>query len=1304
MMGRAKHGATVPSQEDLSVQNNDGSNVFMLPGSKKNAKKLEKKEKQQQQHLQDKKKQSKGLQRKLRRLQEEKEKQEMRVQVIETLEKHKLADDAFALLHSSGTLGQEETMRQKLQRAMNYKRAGLQLPSDIPLLRQRAGFDSAEELVRDQDDAMREESVRHTTHSWCLQESAQQMEHNSDANNSAERTIEEMKKRKIHTSEKMGQSIDHKFPEVVVDKNVEMVSFGKEEIAVALPNQDDTVLRKLVVSVTRPDDVEKSREKLPIVMMEQEIMETITENDVVIVCGETGCGKTTQVPQFLFEAGYGSCQSKEKSGVIGVTQPRRVAVLATAKRVAYEMNVELGQEVGFQVRHDRKIGDKSCIKFMTDGILLREVQADFLLSKYSVIVLDEAHERSLNTDILIGILSRILPLRKSMYEEYCRLQQQLRLEGASGSPSAPAINPLKLVIMSATLRVEDFTSNSKMFPCPPPVVQVPARQFPVTVHFSAKTELLDYIGCAEKKVCAIHRKLPGGGILVFLTGQREVELLCRRLRKAFLPRKGTAHTKGKSSCVMFGAGDAEALTGGLGFPEIEAHLEIEADWGTPQSDNEDLSVHGDDDPLSDSDEDDAMDLETSAVVHQDTTKSLVDVVEHNTSFQPGPLHVLPLYAMLPAAAQLQVFSKIPEGARLVVVATNVAETSITIPGIRYVVDAGRSKERDFDRANGVSKYEVRWISKASANQRAGRAGRTGPGHCYRLYSSAIYNNTFPQFAPPEISRVPIEGVVLLMKRMGINKVVNFPFPTAPEPAALIKAEKCLHSLFALDSDTGMLTPTGQAMAVYPISPRHARMLVAALHAAQVMEGKGDRKGARVVVAFAVAAAAAMSLENPFLREIGIGEDALSSTWTQAGGNSKKKGSAASSKDTNAMRQITKEAELESGDGVKLSKGEDEDWTEADKVRRKQRRAAANRAHSRFRNVHSDPLSIVNALWAYEKAENRDEFSELHYLHAKTMQEMANLRQQLSKLVIQHGCDAEAQLIGKIDDQRASHLTKDFLVESAKTWQDLDNHTLSQEQETVLQQAICAGWADRVSHRLSAQERAQQADGKHRKAVRYQACAVEELVYLHPSSAVAKEAPEFVVYNEIITGNRPYMWGVTCVDARWLVSHATPLCTFSKPLADPPPWYDSLGDQVMCWVSPSFGPHLWELPSHAFPMKSSKIRVALFASALLQGKVFPSLGHLLPFLAADPSIIYKPESMGQPRVGELLHKLGAGLNAIDSRSKLASAWAQDSTFLYSEILAWVQKRYQSKLQNVWHCAQQEAKMDVTELYGSRKRKI
>ncbi|KAL3689516.1 hypothetical protein R1sor_015825 [Riccia sorocarpa] len=269
-----------------------------------------------------------------------------------------------------------------------------------------------------------------------------------------------------------------------------------------------------VVHVKRPEDVEKGRQNLPIVMMEQEIMEAIHENAAVIVCGETGCGKTTQVPQFLYEAGYGSGLSNERGGMIGVTQPRRVAVLGTARRVAHELNVTLGQEVGFQVRHDRKLGEKSSIKFMTDGILLRELQGDFLLRKYSAIVLDEAHERSLNTDILIGMLSRIVPLRQKLYDQQANARGKAAVEnGKDGNEARDPnlITPLKLVIMSATLRVEDFTANTRMFPTPPPVIRVPARQFPVSVHFSKKTELIDYVGAAYKKVCAIHRKLPPGG-------------------------------------------------------------------------------------------------------------------------------------------------------------------------------------------------------------------------------------------------------------------------------------------------------------------------------------------------------------------------------------------------------------------------------------------------------------------------------------------------------------------------------------------------------------------------------------------------------------------------------------------------------------------------------------------------------------------------------------------------------------------------------------------------------------------------
>ncbi|XP_034910827.1 ATP-dependent RNA helicase DEAH13-like [Populus alba] len=282
-----------------------------------------------------------------------------------------------------------------------------------------------------------------------------------------------------------------------------------------------------VVHVSRPDEVEKKQKDLPIIMMEQEIMEAINEHSTVIICGETRCGKTTQVPQFLYEAGYGSNHSVVRNGVIGVTQPRRIDVLATARRFAFELGLHLGKEVRFQVRHDKRIGDNCSIKFMTDGILLREVQTDILLKRYSVIILDEAHERSVNTDILIGMLSRVIQLRQKKYEQ----QQKMVLSGQSLSPEN-MIFPLKLVLMSATLRVEDFISERRLFHDPPPVINVPTRQFEVTVHFSKRTETVDYIGQAYKKVMSIHKRLPQEGILVFVTGQREVEYLCQKLRKA----------------------------------------------------------------------------------------------------------------------------------------------------------------------------------------------------------------------------------------------------------------------------------------------------------------------------------------------------------------------------------------------------------------------------------------------------------------------------------------------------------------------------------------------------------------------------------------------------------------------------------------------------------------------------------------------------------------------------------------------------------------------------------------------------
>jgi ATP-dependent RNA helicase DHX37/DHR1 len=231
------------------------------------------------------------------------------------------------------------------------------------------------------------------------------------------------------------------------------------------------------------------------------------------------------------------------------------------------------------------------------------------------------------------------------------------------------------------------------------------------------------------------------------------------------------------------------------------------------------------------------------------------------------MHVLPLYSLLPNDQQMLVFRRPPEGHRLVIVSTNVAETSLTIPGIRYVIDSGRAKERAYDHSSGVQSFKVGWISKASASQRAGRAGRTGPGHCYRLYSSALFEDHFPQFSQPELLRMPIEGVVLQMKAMAIDQVVNFPFPTPPDRRALRKAEELLTHLGALEQATstrmvagvqqagsagGRITVLGKAMASYPVSPRFAKMLAI-----------GSQHGC---LPYVVAIVAALSVGDPFIHE------------------------------------------------------------------------------------------------------------------------------------------------------------------------------------------------------------------------------------------------------------------------------------------------------------------------------------------------------------------------------------------------------------------------------------------------------
>ncbi|KAK6849651.1 ECM16 DEAH-box RNA helicase [Apiospora arundinis] len=555
--------------------------------------------------------------------------------------------------------------------------------------------------------------------------------------------------------------------------NFEPRPLEQEPLPLELQPTTNITRKAFAVPVTRKDEIQEARLKLPVVGEEQKIMEAIHNNNVVVICGATGSGKTTQVPQFLFEAGYGSPDSPTP-GLIGITQPRKVAAVSMAKRVGQELGNH-SHKVAYQIRFEGTADDKTAVKFMTDGVLLREVSNDISLKKYSAVIIDEAHERSVNTDILIGMLSRVVKLREEMAAE------------------DKSTKPLKLIIMSATLRIDDLIKNPVLFPSPPPVLDVEGRQFPVTTHFARQTRH-DYVEEAYKKILRGHRKLPPGGFLVFLTGHDEISRLSKLLKSSTTGLNTAAYPK-----VRISAKDAPLEVEDIEFGDTN---------DATQDDYDEVKIVDDEDDEGNEEDDDAE----------------FDIPDQESGTGPLKMHILPLYSLLPTKEQMKVFDPPPEGSRQIILATNVAETSLTIPGIQYVFDCGRSKERRFDKANGVQSYEISWISKASANQRAGRAGRTGPGHCYRLYSSAVYERDFREFADPELLRMPIEGVVLQLKAMRLQHVVNFPFPTPPERQSLAKAEKLLKYLSAVTPE-GQATDIGTTMARFPLPPRFARILL-----------------------------------------------------------------------------------------------------------------------------------------------------------------------------------------------------------------------------------------------------------------------------------------------------------------------------------------------------------------------------------------------------------------------------------------------------------------------------------------------
>ncbi|KAM3828909.1 pre-mRNA-splicing factor ATP-dependent RNA helicase PRP16 isoform 2-T2 [Vipera latastei] len=434
----------------------------------------------------------------------------------------------------------------------------------------------------------------------------------------------------------------------------------------------------------------EQRQYLPIFAVQQELLTVVRDNSIVIVVGETGSGKTTQLTQYLHEDGY------TDYGMIGCTQPRRVAAMSVAKRVSEEMNVALGEEVGYAIRFEDCTSESTVIKYMTDGILLRESLREADLDHYSAIIMDEAHERSLNTDVLFGLLREVVARRSD----------------------------LKLIVTSATMDAEKFAS----FFGNVPIFHIPGRTFPVDVLFS-KTPQEDYVEAAVKQALQVHLSSAAGDILIFMPGQEDIEVTSEQ------------------------------------------------------------------------------------------------IVEHLEELENAPaLAVLPIYSQLPSDLQAKIFQKAPDGVRKCIVATNIAETSLTVDGIMFVIDSGYCKLKVFNPRIGMDALQIYPISQANANQRSGRAGRTGPGQCFRLYTQSAYKNELLSTTVPEIQRTNLANVVLLLKSLGVQDLLQFHFMDPPPEDNMLNSMYQLWILGALDN-TGGLTSTGRLMVEFPLDPALSKMLI-----------------------------------------------------------------------------------------------------------------------------------------------------------------------------------------------------------------------------------------------------------------------------------------------------------------------------------------------------------------------------------------------------------------------------------------------------------------------------------------------
>jgi ATP-dependent helicase HrpA len=626
---------------------------------------------------------------------------------------------------------------------------------------------------------------------------------------------------------------------------------------------------------------------LPISARAADIAAALRKHQVVIVAGATGSGKTTQLPKVALELGRGD------GAWIGVTQPRRIAATSVAQRVATELGCPLGAEVGYQIRFDDRTGPSTRLKFMTDGILLAEIQADRLLRRYDTLIIDEAHERSLTIDFLLGWLKRILPDRPD----------------------------LRVVVSSATIETERFSA----FFDGAPIIQVEGRTYPVDVLYEPFDPELDLSDAVAGAVVNITDLDPQGDILVFLPGEREIreaeqELARRELR--------------------------------------------------------------------------------------------------NTTLQP-------LYSRLSGADQNKVFAPVP--GRRIILATNVAETSLTLPGIVYVVDTGIARLSRYDPRTGTTRLQIEAISQASADQRKGRCGRVRDGICVRLYDEPSYQAR-PAFTDPEIKRTGLAGVILRMKALGLGEVEDFPFLDAPNPRSIAEGYRVLEELGALD-DERELTPLGRRLARLPVDPRIGRMILA-----------GAERGCLAQV---LIVAAALELQDPRERPRGLEQK-------------------------------------------------------------------ADQAHQRFRDERSDFVGLLR-LWAFVREAQGKGTSHLrrvckeNYLSFVRVREWSEVHRQLGEVAREIGIEPNHRGGKGQRPARAPHAA------GAGAAEEIDSD--------ALHQALLGGLLSRV--------------GMFNAEQRNYVGARQTRFVIHPSSALSKKPPAWLMAFELVQTTQLFARTVAKIDPDWL---------------------------------------------------------------------------------------------------------------------------------------------------------------------------